>query len=72
MLQVRLQECYCCVSPASAAVSLCSRRFDAVVKLMHASCLQGTVLIKNAEELQSYSQGEEDRMEQVIKGIADS
>jgi len=34
--------------------------------------LQGTVLIKNAEELQSYSQGEEDRMEQVIKGIADS
>ena len=39
---------------------------------MHASCLQGTVLIKNAEELQSYSQGEEDRMEQVIKGIADS
>ena len=36
------------------------------------SSVQGTVLIKNAEELQSYSQGEEDRMEQVIKGIADS
>ena len=34
--------------------------------------VQGTVLIKSAEELQSYSQGEEDRMEQVIKGIADS
>ncbi|DBA68483.1 TPA: hypothetical protein ACH3X2_013770 [Trebouxia sp. C0005] len=33
---------------------------------------KGTVLIKNAEELQTYSQGEEDRMEQVIKGIADS
>ena len=34
--------------------------------------MQGTVLIKNAEELQNYSQGEEDRMEQVIRAIADS
>ncbi|KAK9824017.1 hypothetical protein WJX72_006993 [[Myrmecia] bisecta] len=33
---------------------------------------KGTVLIKNAEELESYSRGEEDRMEEVIKGIADS
>ena len=34
--------------------------------------LQGTVLLRNAEELQSYSRSEEDRMEQLIKGIADS
>lgn len=34
--------------------------------------MQGTVLLRNAEELQSYSRSEEDRMEQLIKGIADS
>lgn len=34
--------------------------------------VQGTVLIKSAEELSSYSKGEEDRMEEVIKAIADS
>lgn len=34
--------------------------------------VQGTVLIHNAEELQSYSRGEEDRLEAIIKGIADA
>ena len=34
--------------------------------------MQGTVLIHNAEELQSYSRGEEDRLEAIIKGIADA
>lgn len=33
---------------------------------------KGTVLIKSAEELSNYSRGEEDRMEEVIKAIADS
>ncbi len=31
---------------------------------------QGTVLIRSAEELEGYSRGEEDRIEEVIKGIA--
>ena len=39
---------------------------------MVAAGLQGTVLLRNAEELQSYSRSEEDRMEELIKGIADS
>ena len=30
------------------------------------------MLLRNAEELQSYSRSEEDRMEELIKGIADS
>ena len=34
--------------------------------------VQGTVLIKNAEELEGYSRSEEDRLEALIKGIADS
>ena len=34
--------------------------------------MQGTVLIHNAEELQSYSRGEEDRLEAIIKGIAEA
>ena len=34
--------------------------------------MQGTVLIKNAEELEGYSRSEEDRLEALIKGIADS
>jgi len=34
--------------------------------------LQGTVLIHNAEELQSYSKTEEDRLEGIVKGIADA
>lgn len=34
--------------------------------------VQGTVLIHNAEELQSYSRGEEDKMEAAIKSIADA
>ena len=38
----------------------------------HMVLLQGTVLLRNAEELQSYSRSEEDRMEQLIKSIADS
>ena len=36
------------------------------------AAVQGTVLIHNAEELQSYSRGEEDRLEAIIKSIADS
>lgn len=36
--------------------------------LLHA--LQGTVLIKSAAELEGYSKSEEDRIEEVIKGIA--
>ncbi len=38
--------------------------------MLHA--VQGTVLIKNAEELEGYSRSEEDRLEALIKGIADS
>lgn len=38
----------------------------------HVVHMQGTVLLRNAEELQSYSRSEEDRMEQLIKGISDS
>lgn len=34
--------------------------------------MQGTVLIRSAEELQGYSRSEEDRLEALIKGIADS
>jgi chaperonin GroEL (HSP60 family) len=34
--------------------------------------LQGTVLIHNAEELQTYSKTEEDRLEGIVKGIADA
>ena len=34
--------------------------------------MQGTVLIKNAEELEGYSRSEENRLEALIKGIADS
>ena len=34
--------------------------------------MQGTVLIKNAEELEGYSRSEEHRLEALIKGIADS
>ena len=34
--------------------------------------VQGTVLIRSAEELQGYSRSEEDRLEALIKGIADS
>ena len=34
--------------------------------------VQGTVLIKNTEELEGYSRSEEDRLEALIKGIADS
>ena len=37
-----------------------------------AAGMQGTVLIKNAEELEGYSRSEEDRLEALIKGIADS
>ena len=37
-----------------------------------AAPMQGTVLIKNAEELEGYSRSEEDRLEALIKGIADS
>ena len=37
-----------------------------------AAAMQGTVLIKNAEELEGYSRSEEDRLEALIKGIADS
>lgn len=33
---------------------------------------QGTVLIKNAEELMNFSKGEEDLMEAQVKSIADS
>ncbi|BDA41671.1 T-complex protein 1 subunit theta [Coccomyxa sp. Obi] len=33
---------------------------------------KGTVLIRSAEELQGYSRSEEDRLEALIKGIADS
>jgi len=33
---------------------------------------KGTVLIKNAEELQNYSKSEEAKMEEIIKSIADS
>ena len=33
--------------------------------------MQGTVLIHNAEELQSYSKTEEDRLESIIRSIAD-
>lgn len=33
---------------------------------------QGTVLIRSAEELQGYSRSEEDRLEALIKGIADT
>jgi chaperonin GroEL (HSP60 family) len=33
---------------------------------------QGTVLIRSAEELEGYSRSEEDRLEALIKGIADS
>jgi hypothetical protein len=32
--------------------------------------LQGTVLIKSAEELEGYSRSEENRIEELIKGIA--
>lgn len=34
--------------------------------------VQGTVLIRNAEELQSYSRGEEERMEASIRGISEA
>jgi T-complex protein 1 subunit theta len=34
--------------------------------------LQGTVLIKSAAELEAYSRSEEDKLEEYIKGIADS
>ncbi len=34
--------------------------------------LQGTVLIRSAAELEGYSRSEEDRLEALIKGIADS
>lgn len=34
--------------------------------------LQGTVLIKNAEELLSFSKGEEDMMEAQVKAIAEA
>ena len=34
--------------------------------------MQGTVLIHNAKELESYSRSEEDRLEAIIKSIADS
>ena len=34
--------------------------------------MQGTVLIRNAEELQGYSKSEEDKLEGIIKGIADT
>ena len=37
-----------------------------------AAAVQGTVLIKNAEELEGYSRSEEDRLEALIKSIADS
>lgn len=33
---------------------------------------KGTVLIKSAEELENYSRSEEDRIEEIIKGIADT
>jgi len=33
---------------------------------------KGTVLIENAEQLESYSRSEEDKMEEYIKGIADA
>lgn len=34
--------------------------------------MQGTVLIHNAQELESYSRSEEDRLEAIIKSIADT
>lgn len=34
--------------------------------------MQGTVLIRNAEELQGYSKSEEDKLESIVKGIADT
>ncbi len=34
------------------------------------ACLQGTVLIRSAEELENYSKSEEARIEEVIKSIA--
>lgn len=36
------------------------------------SALQGTVLITNAEELTSYSRSEEDKIEELVRGIADA
>ncbi len=33
---------------------------------------QGTVLIKSAEELESYSSSEERKLEEIIRGIADA
>ena len=35
-------------------------------------CMQGTVLIRSAQELEGYSRSEEDKLEGIIKGIADS
>lgn len=34
--------------------------------------MQGTVLIRSAEELEGYSRSEEDRLEALVKGIADT
>lgn len=34
--------------------------------------LQGTVLIRSAEELEGYSKGEEAKIEEIVKGIADA
>ena len=36
------------------------------------AALQGTVLIRNAEELQGYSRGEEDKLEAVIRSISEA
>ena len=47
-----------------------SNRLRLLLLHSHSACLQGTVLIKSAEELEGYSRSEEDRIEELIKGIA--
>lgn len=51
--------------------SSASRRFSGhlIISVAH---VQGTVLIRSAEELQGYSRSEEDRLEALVKGIADT
>lgn len=47
-------------------------RVDFVSDKNNIVCLQGTVLIKNAEELMDFSKGEENLMELQVKAIADA
>ena len=49
-----------------------SHHATAYTMLTSAAGAKGTVLIHNAEELQNYSRGEEDRLEAIIKGISDA